>query len=73
MYIEELTTRSTLTEIKLAINKEIDLYHRLIGWLYKSILADEISDLFDWLDIRKKICSKEELDCYNTFIKYQII
>lgn len=73
MYIEELTTRSTVTEIQIAINKAINLYHQMVGWLYKSMLADEINDLFMWRDIRKRICSKSELDCYNTFIKYNLL
>lgn len=73
MYIEDLTTRSTVTEIQIAINKAVQLYNKLVGWLYKSMLYDEIGELCEWKDIRIKLCSEDELNRYHTFVKYGII
>ena len=62
----------TLTQIVTEIVKAEALYRMMVGWLYKSILANEINAAKVLLDQRIRKASKEELDAYGTFRRYGI-
>jgi hypothetical protein len=63
----------TVTQIACEIEKAKKLYHQLLGSVYKDVLYDEICSAVDILRGRKSIASKEEIECYETFFKYNLI
>lgn len=71
MILSDLNDKDfTATQIHMQIAVAVDLYHRMVGTLYKSILYDEINRAFDTLERRLQIAPEWELSCYNTFKKY---
>lgn len=62
----------TVTQIVTEIVQAEALYRMMVGWLYKSILANEINAAMVLLDQRIRKASKQELDAYNTFRRHDI-
>ena len=54
------------------IASAVELYHRMVGTLYKDILYDEINRAFDILERRLEVAPEWELSCYKTFKKYMM-
>lgn len=62
----------TVTQIVTEIVQAEALYRMMVGWLCKSILANEINAAKTLLEERVKKASKQELDAYNTFRRFGI-
>lgn len=62
----------TVTQIVTEIVKAQALHKMMVGWLYKSILGNEIMAAKVLLEERVKKASKQELDAYNTFRRFHI-
>lgn len=72
-YLKDLCDpRLTITQIRLEIIKAIDLYHSMVGTIYKRALLGEIDGAFRLFNNRRASASESEKDAYDTFSEHRI-